>query len=83
MHACVCVCVWRKTDATHRLRSASCGSVPGSDTVMVVGALTSYLRCGFLQMRIRTRKLNMVLDMTPMKGCVVSGKNLQQKHEIK
>ncbi len=50
---------------------------------MVVGALTSYLRCGFLQMRIRTRKLNMVLDMTPMKGCVVSGKNLQQKHEIK
>ena len=44
---------------------------------MVVAELTSYLRCGFLQILSRTKKLKTVFDKIPTNGCTVSGKKLQ------
>lgn len=68
---------WLST--AYRLRSASCGSVPGRVTVIVGAELTSYLRWGLLQIFNRTKKLKTVFDRTPINGCTVSGKKLKCK----
>lgn len=65
---------------TNLLRSASCGSVPGKLTVIVVGALTSYFRRGLRHTCILTRKLNNVFDRTATTGCKASGKKLKYRN---
>jgi len=45
---------------------------------MVVGELTSYLRCGFLQTFIRIRRLNMVFEIIATNISNGGGKKLKQ-----
>ena len=64
---------------TYFLLSASWGSVPGSVMVIVVGELTSYLLCGFLQTFILTRPVKIVLETADTSGCNLLGKKLKKK----